>query len=500
MFGSNRLRIGGWRPRVAVIGAGFSGVLAGIELRRLGLNTFKIFEKASAIGGTWRDNRYPGVACDVPSHLYRYSFESNPDWTHRYSDGAQICRYIERTARKYRIDRHVQFNTEIASAAWTGSEWRMETTAGEVIHADVVITAVGRLHHPSMPAIPGLETFAGPVHHSARWDGAFDPRGKRIGLIGTGSSGAQITAALSNAAARLTVFQRTPHWVLRVPNEPMPLSTRLVLRLPFAAKIYYDRLQREFAKNTSAVRTGRRGSLEKLALKHLDRISDPELRRKMTPDYPPGCKRIIASPDFHDAVQRPNVEVVTDAIDHIGAAGVVTAGGRTIELDAIVLATGFKAGAFLRPMRLTGLGGVTLDELWRDIDLNYRSVALPHMPNFFMINGPYSPGGTVPIIAIAEVDARYIMQCVRHIANHRVALAPRVEPSRAWLDDVRARASETVWVTGGCNSWYLGPDGVPIVNPAGLEELSEDLAALDLADYEVISIGDEVAAPTRAAA
>jgi cation diffusion facilitator CzcD-associated flavoprotein CzcO len=470
--------------KVAVIGAGFSGILAGIKLREQGID-FEIFEKASTLGGTWRDNVYPGVACDVPSHLYVYSFAPNPRWSHRYADGSQIWRYLEKTAKKYRIFEKITFDTEIASAEWQGDRWKLTTSAGKLSFAEIVITAVGRLHHPSMPNLKGLDDFRGEICHSARWDTSFDERGKSIGIIGTGSSGVQIIAALSASASRLTIFQRTPHWVLSVPNPATPFLTKMAMRLPFVAKYYYKKLQRDFAKLTAGVGSGEDALIARAARKHLKRVRDPVLRAKVTPDYTPGCKRMVASPNYHEAIQRENVEIVTDAIERIVPEGIRTVTGRTVNLDAIVLATGFQAGAFLRPMKVVGADGVTLDAIWSDLDINYKTVALPHMPNFFMINGPYSPGGTIPIIAIAEIDVKYIMKCVEHIRRNDIAMAPSMDASRNWLNGVRNRASQTVWVTGGCQSWYLGKDGVPIVNPANLEELSEDLRAIELDDFVI---------------
>lgn len=476
-------------PSVAVIGAGISGILVGIKLRERGITDFTIFEKGDGLGGTWRDNVYPGVACDVPSHLYVYSFEHNPDWTHRFAAGADIRRYYERTADKYGVTPHVRLRSEIAAADWQGNHWRLRTTAGEIYRADILISAVGRLHHPSYPDIPGLDSFAGETVHSARWRSDVATEGRRVGVIGTGSSATQIVATLSRTASRLSLFQRTPQWVLAIPNDRLPRWMRWVHRyVPGAAQRYYHKVAEQLAERTSVLNKGDRTDYDKAAQASLDLIKDPDLKRRMTPDYAPGCKRMVRSPDFHEAIQRPNVELVSTPIERVEADGIVTTDGRLHPLDVLVLATGFKVDAFMRPMTMTGADGVTLDEVWADGPLNYRSVTVPGMPNFFMINGPYSPGGSASIVSIAEIDTGYVMQCIDRIAERGVAIMPKLARSRELLEQVRARASKTVWITGGCKSWYLGPDGVPIVNPATLAELADELRTPDFADYEEVPL------------
>ena len=499
MFGAVTRRARRGSPRIAVIGAGISGILVGIKLLEKGLRDFTIFEKGDDIGGTWRDNVYPGVACDVPSHLYVYSFEPNPDWTHRFAAGADIHRYYRKTAEKYGVVPHVRLRTEIAAADWQGDHWLLRTTEGETVAADILISAVGRLHHPSIPEIEGLDSFAGATFHSSRWRRDIDPAGKRVGVIGTGSSATQITATLSRTAQRLSLFQRTPQWVLAIPNDPLPRWMAPIHRyVPFASRLYYRRVAAQLAERTSVLNKGDRTDYDRAARASLDLIRDPELKARLTPDYAPGCKRMVRSPDFHEAIQRPNVELVSDPIDHVEPRGIVTRDGRLHELDVLVLATGFKVDAFMRPMTMTGEGGVSLETVWEDGPLNYRSVAIPQMPNFFLINGPYSPGGSASIVSIAEIDTAYIMQCIDKIVREKVAIAPRLDRSRELLENVRERASKTVWVTGGCNSWYLGKDGVPIVNPATLAELAEELRIPDFADFEVVAATGQ--APDRLAA
>ncbi len=473
-------------PHVLVIGAGISGILTGIKLREHGIDSFTILEKAASLGGTWRDNTYPGVACDDPAHLYVYSFAPNPDWTHRFAGGADILGYYRRTAAKYDINRHIRYGTEVTDLRWKADHWDVTTSTGDRLRADVVICAVGRLHHPSIPDIPGLDTFSGPVFHSAAWRHDVPVEGRRVGVVGTGSSATQITTALSNTAGRLVLFQRTPQWVLTVPNEPIPRWMRTAFKhLPFAGRWYYRHLCRETAKATRILTRGDRSEYNQRAKDSLSSVTDPLLREKLTPDYAPGCKRMVNSPAFYRAVQGPRIELVDGSVDHVEPRGVVDAHGRLHELDVLVLATGFQTQAFLRPMTVTGQDGVTLDTLWRRRFTTYRSVALPSMPNLFVINGPYTPASSGSVVPVLEIDVDYVMQCVDTIRAEGVSLTPRQERSDQWVEEVRSRASKTVWVTGGCHSWYLDKDGVPVNNPATRAEFARDLKAPRYEDFDV---------------
>lgn len=488
MNAQNEPAVAGRIPHVVVIGGGIGGILAGIKLKEKGYS-FTILEKAGALGGTWRDNTYPGVACDDPAHLYVYSFEPNPDWKSVFAAGKDILNYYQRAADKYGITPHVRFHSHVVAAEWRDDHWNLELEDGSRLRADIVVSAVGRLHHPSLPEIPGMETFERPLFHSARWDHGVDVRNKRIGVIGTGSSATQITAAVSKTAARLLLFQRTPQWVLTVPNDPVPAWFRFMLKyVPFVGKWYYRRLKKQVGDAAKALLAGDREAYDARIRACLEEVRDPALRAKLTPSYAPGCKRLCNSPDFYKAIQRPNVELVTEGIERIAPTGIVTSDGKLHELDALVLATGFKTHAFLRPMKLTGKDGVTLDSLWADGFVNYRTVALPHMPNFFMVNGPYSPSSSGSIVPIIEIDMAYIMQCIERIRVDRVALAPSYARSVAWLEGVRKRASKTVWATGGCSSWYLDKQGVPVNYPAARDEFALELDQPNYADFEVFPL------------
>lgn len=465
--------------RFVIIGAGISGVLMGVRLLEQGYRNFTILEKAGEMGGTWRDNVYPGVACDVAAHLYSYSFARNAWWPRRYATGPAIWKYYHSVARKKGVLPYIRYHKEAASALFDGRGWAVTTTDGERFDADVVIAAAGRLCQPVMPDIPGLESFAGAMFHSARWDLSVPLEGKRIGVVGTGSSSTQIVTELAGKAAKLSVFQRTAQWVFPIPNTPNSWWTRLRFWLSRGRwERYYRQLRSETeARAVAATSTPEgRKARDRVVLDALASIRDPELRAKLTPDYEVGCKRLVFSADWYEAVQHPGVDVVTEAIERVVPEGVVTKDGKLHELDVLALATGFNAHAYIRPMQVTGEGGATLDQVWRELPVTYQSIMIPRMPNFLMINGPYSPGGTASVVGIAEEQVDYILKLIGRIAARDVLLTPLEGVSRAWLDGVRAEARKSVWGTGGCQSWYLDETGTPTLDPSTLSELHKRLA------------------------
>lgn len=487
-------------PRVAVIGGGMSGILMGVKLREAGVRDYVIFEKARELGGTWRENTYPGIACDVAAHHYCYSFEPNPDWSRRHPPGAEINAYLKRVAEKYGVLPHVRFNTEVVSAAWDGAAWRLRTACGQEHVAEIVVSAAGVLHHPAYPDIPGLESFKGAMFHTARWDHGVDLAGKRVGIIGTGSTAAQIVPAIVDRVKTLTLFQRTPQWVHPMADKPYTAGEKLWFRrVPVLMKIlyqwYYFMLERGFSRAVVGDKQAHEG-LEKRCRDNLATVRDPVLRAKLTPDYKPGCKRLIFSSEFYPAIQKPNAELVTEGIDRIAPDGVITRDGKLHALDVLVLSTGFKADAFMRPMQMTGAGGVTMEQVWQDGPSAYRAVAVPQMPNFFMLIGPYSPVGNLSLISIAEWQAKYVMACIETIRTRRVAMAPRADVTARRLAEMRAAAANTVWVSG-CKSWYLDKEGVPGLYPWEPSRFYREMRdAPDLADFELAPL----LSPVKAAA
>ena len=474
-----------------VIGAGIAGILTTIRLRERGLTDVTVLEKADSLGGTWRDNVYPGVACDVPAHFYSFSFAPNPGWTHRFATGAQLWEYFAGVADEYGVTPHVRFGVEATDATWYGDHWTVTTDSGDRLDAEIVISCTGRLHHPKQPDIPGIADFSGTVVHSARWDPSIDLDGARLGVIGTGSSATQITAATASRVAHLDLFQRTAQWIFPMENAPIPWWRRLLLRIPAYGRHYYRRLEEEINEIGRAATGDPRAAQERkqTCLDALNSVRDPELRAKLTPAYEVGCKRLVISGTFYDEVQRDTVEVVTADIERVEPQGVRTADGELHPLDVLVLATGFHADAYVRPMTVTGEDGIGLDEVWADVPMNYKSVALPHMPNFFLVNGPFSPGGSASVLSIIETHVAYVMQLVDRAVAAGVALEPDPARSAELLAAIREKASNTVWGTGGCTSWYLDRNGVPLVNPILLDDLRADMARPDFADFHEVPAG-----------
>ncbi len=476
------------KPRVVIIGAGMTGILMTIKLREAGITDIRILEKASKLGGTWRENTYPGVACDIPSHMYTYSFEPNPDWSKQFADGAQIQQYFERVARKYGVSNSVQFNEAAVSSVYKHGKWTVVTSKHNTYEADFVVNCTGILHHPSLPDIPGIDSFEGAMFHTARWDHDVELRGKRVGIIGTGSTAAQIIPEVARVAAKLTVFQRTPQWLLPLPNRTLSERTRKRLRAN------PNRLRRRVARHewmlqnllTKAV-TGHKlqnaafSAICKLYLRF--GIKDPLLRAKLTPDYKVGCKRIIISTTLYPALQRSNVELVDSGIAAITPSGIRGQDGVEHDLDVIVLATGFNPTAYMRPMDMRGKNGLSIDAAWQHKVQTYRSLFMPGFPNNFLMLGPNTPIGNYSVIAMSEVQSDYIIKVMRRWQRGEFDEIDVKPAAVAWFADyMKAGMGKTVWV-GGCNSWYLDPDGDPILWPYTWQQWEKEMRDPDMADF-----------------
>jgi cation diffusion facilitator CzcD-associated flavoprotein CzcO len=485
--------------RVVVIGAGMAGVLAGIKLKQEGLYDFVIYEKADRIGGTWRENTYPGLTCDVPSHHYTYSFERNPDWTRHFPPGAEIQTYFEDTTEKYGIYEHIRFNTEISKANFVNGQWLLEMKDGSAEQADIVIAATGVLHHPSYPNIAGTETFQGALFHSARWDHSVDLDDKRIGVIGNGSTGVQIISALAGRASKLQHFQRTAQWIMPTENGYFSEEERKTFRedpAALAAAMDVETYNQNVELYTQGI-TGQNPELAQVFAKpcreNLDQsIRDPELKEKLLPDHEPMCKRLIFSADYYEAIQHPKVELVTDDIKEIEAAGIRTSDGVLHELDVIVFATGFKADQFMRPMEVKGLDNTDLNACWETRPSAYLAISIPDFPNFFMLNGPNGPIGNFSLIDIAELQWGYISQLMNELRENR---CEGICASHQALDDFdTARieaAKKTIWYTGGCNSWYLDAEGIPASWPWNYLRFVDEMAAPNFAHYDQLNFNDQ---------
>ena len=445
-----------------------SGLCVAIALLRNGITDVTIYEKADEVGGTWRENTYPGLFCDIPSRVYQYTFATNPDWTRMFSPGSEIQAYFRGIADRFGLRERIRFGTEIASARYENGRWVVRTDAGTESTVDFLISATGVLHHPRMPSIAGLDDFGGTVFHSARWDHSVALPGRRIAIIGTGSTGAQLVCGLVDVASKVLLFQRTAQWVLKLPNPRYSRFTSATRRrapwLDLLAYRAYSAAYDLFA--VGLTKPGlRRKIMAALCRASLWEVRDPELREALTPDYTPMCKRLVMSSGFYRAMQRDDVELVTAGIDHVEALGIVTVDGVLHEADVIVLATGFDTHAFFRPMQLTGRDGIAADEVWRDGPRAYQTVAMPGFPNFFMMLGPHSPVGNLALTAVAESQADHIVGWIRRWRRQEFdTVEPTSSATESFNSELRAAMPNTVWTTG-CNSWYLGKDGLPEVWP-----------------------------------
>lgn len=477
--------------RFVIVGAGMAGVLSAIKLREAGYTDITVYEKADRLGGTWRENTYPGIACDVPSHLYTYTFAPNPEWSHAFPPGQEVLAYFESVARRHGVDAFIRYGREVRRLEHDGSRWFLEISTGERDEADVVIAATGVLHHPRYPDIDGLDKFGGSVFHSSRWDHSAPLAGARVGVIGTGSSAVQIVGAVTDVVGELHLFQRTPQWILPVQNPPVDDAVRDRYRAdPSAltqlrAELNINFIQ-SFANAVVDADSPALKNLEELARANLnDSVTDPVLRERLQPDYRAGCKRLIISPNFYDAIQRPNAHLVTERISRVEADGVRTADGALHSLDTLVLATGFRVDRFLRPMEVVGPKGVRLDDVWRRRPFAYLSVSVPDFPNLFMLNGPNGPVGNFSLIDVAEAQFSYVMQLIDLLraGECRQINASHQATTRFEAERVKA-AQKTVWVTG-CRSWYLDDLGVPVAWPWSFTRFGEAMRHPVLDDYEL---------------
>lgn len=467
-----------------------SGILAGVKLQEAGL-AFTIYEKADKVGGTWRENTYPGIACDVPSHIYSYSFELNPDWSQFTAPGGEVQQYFEKVADKYGLGPHIRFGDAVTGSAWSDSDrtWTVTTASGHTNTVDFLIGATGILHHPKRPDIEGADTFEGDLWHSAQWNHDVAVEGKKVALIGTGSSGVQITGALAGVASELHVFQRTAQWVVPVEQIEYTDDEKEAFRtdadlLANTHRELSDAFNDGFATGILDADSQWVSDLEMRANESLDTIADSELKAKLTPNYRAGCKRLVVSHNWYDAIQHPDVNLVTDNIQAIEPAGVRTTDGVLHEVDIIVLATGFHVDAFMRPMDISGRNGLMLDDVWSERPTAYLAVTIPDFPNFFMLNGPNSPVGNFSLIQTAEMQMSYLMQLVQLVRSGQMGFVNVTEGAAEAFDAERVEAAKnTVWATG-CMSWYLDDRGIPFAWPFPFSRFRDEMNEPKLGAYE----------------
>ncbi|HIG02680.1 MAG TPA: NAD(P)/FAD-dependent oxidoreductase [Myxococcales bacterium] len=478
-------------PRVVVIGAGMSGILSAIKLQQAGFDQFVVYEKANRLGGTWRENTYAGIACDVPSHFYSYSFALNPEWTQRFSPGQEIQSYFEEIAQRFGVDARIEYGKQVKSCVFREDRWRIEIDDGSKDEADFIIAATGVLHHPSIPDFPGRDSFAGPAFHSARWDPNVSLADKRVGIIGTGSSAIQMVSALADKVPALTLFQRTPQWVAPAENPPYTEEEKAHFRAnPEAMETIREEFARTMTDAFANVLVDADSPMLKLihdnCVANLENsVTDPELREKLRPDYRAACKRLIMSPNFYEAIQHPNAQLVTEGIEGIEPGGVQTIDGRLHELDVLIFATGFQVDSFVRPMEVRGRTGTLLDAVWKDGPSAYMAISVPDFPNFFLLNGPNSPVGNFSLIDVAERQFDYVMQLLEMVRSGQCTGLSASGQAMDEFDRLRKKAARnTIW-NSGCKSWYLDGDGLPTAWPWTYDKFREEMSNPRLEDYEI---------------
>ncbi|MDX2234527.1 MAG: NAD(P)/FAD-dependent oxidoreductase [Hyphomonadaceae bacterium] len=452
--------------RAVIIGAGLGGLCAAIKLRAAGVDDLVILEKNPGVGGTWWENTYPGCACDVPVALYSFSFAQRAEWSRVYAQQPEILAYAQTLVEDFALAPHLRFGVTVTAAAWdeAARTWTVETAAGEAFTADIVVGALGQLNRPLYPDIDGRDSFRGTAMHSARWDTAFDPSGKRVAVIGSAASAAQLVPELAKTAQRLLVFQRTPNWLLPRNDRAITETEKDFLRHAPALRTL-RRQQVYWAADTVFWRLFKsspwaRDFYAKAALKHLEaQVADPALRAALTPDYPIGCKRVIFSDDYYPALQRPNARLVTDRIRRIVHDGVVTGDGALHEVDAIVHATGFDATHFADAVAVTGVRGQTLKDAWAQGPEAYLGLLVAGFPNFFLVYGPNTNLGHNSILFMIERQAEYIAACVGAMRKgnaRRIDVRP--EAQTRFNRELQTRLRTTAWAAG-CTSWYKTEGG-----------------------------------------
>jgi cation diffusion facilitator CzcD-associated flavoprotein CzcO len=465
-------------PRIAILGTGISGLCMAARLAQAGISSFTLFEKGQGVGGTWRDNGYPGCACDVPSHLYSFSFLPRPEWSRHYAEQSEILAYLERCADTFGIRDRIVYGCEIVSALFDDDAlvWRLEARDGRVFSADVVVTGLGQLNRPAIPRLEGLASFAGRSFHSARWDHSHDLSGRQVAVVGTGASAVQFVPKIAPLVERLTVYQRSPAWILPRNDAPYSETTKgLFRKMPalqrlHRASIYWGNEVRFLALE------GRTKSvfgplMQHIAKRHLeDQITDPALRAKLLPTYPLGCKRVLISDEYYPALARPNVEVVTTPIRAVTPHGIVTGDGQERPADTLVFGTGFQSLDFLAPLEIAGAGGRRLGEAWKDGAEAYLGMTVAGFPNLFVLYGPNTNLGHNSVVFMVECQVDYIVQCLRRLgernAGGSAAMDVRRDVMEAYNRDVQTRMHSTVW-EAGCDSWYKTASGKVINNWPG---------------------------------
>ncbi|HWC80082.1 MAG TPA: NAD(P)/FAD-dependent oxidoreductase [Pseudonocardiaceae bacterium] len=480
--------------RVAVVGTGFSGLGMGIQLKKAGIHDFVILEKADDVGGTWRDNSYPGCACDIQSHMYSFSFEQNPDWSRSFPTQPEIWDYLRQVTDRYGLRRHIRFGVELAGARWDADErrWHIRSTKGEELTAQFLVSGMGALHLPNVPKLPGLDSFAGPTFHSATWDHSVDLRGKRVAVVGTGASAIQFVPRIAPDVAELHLFQRTPPWVMPKPDHPMPVWTRTLFKLfPAAQRLYRNALY--WMLEARAIGFNGHPKLlqaaEKIAKRHIGKqIDDPALRDKLIPDYRMGCKRVLVSNDYYPALNRDNVDVVTEGVAEVREHSVVASDGTEYPVDAIIFGTGFHVTDAWDGIEVIGQEGRNLAKEWATEGMRtHLGINVAGFPNLFFLLGPNTGLGHNSVVFMIESQIRYVAQAIGLTGNAGAeAVAVKPEVQERFNEEMQRKLVRGVWTQGGCTSWYLDAKGVNrTIWPGFTWRYWLDTRTLDPADFEL---------------
>ncbi|MGQ5656084.1 flavin-containing monooxygenase [Streptomyces sp. EKR5.2] len=448
---------------VVIVGAGFSGLGVAALLDKAGIRSFRILEAADDLGGTWRDNTYPGCGCDIPSPLYSYSFDQNPDWSRLFAGQPEILDYLRVVARRRGLIDRTRFGQEVREARWVEADarWEVVTSAGECHRSRFLISAVGPLHHPASPDLPGIETFGGPAFHSAAWAHEVDLTGKRVAVIGTGASAIQFVPAIVDKVSSLTVFQRTPPWIVPKADRPFDMRHRFLARWfpPYRwwvrERLFWIHERRAVGFVTNPEAMARTGALARRLIEK--QVADPELRATVTPDYTIGCKRLLISSDWYSALSRPHVHVRRGGVKEIRSGVVVGEDGAKVDADVLIYGTGFDAQHTIR-FDITGCGGLTLADAWHNGNQAYLGTTVAGFPNMFLMVGPNTGLGHNSQIFMIEAQARYIVGILRGLRRRAAdSVEVRPEVQQAFNDWMNGRMAGTVWQSGGCRSWYQDP-------------------------------------------
>ncbi|MFB7894364.1 flavin-containing monooxygenase [Microbacterium sp. NPDC056044] len=476
------------RVEVAIVGAGFAGIGVASALRRAGRDDFVVLERGASVGGTWRDNTYPGIACDVPSHLYGFAAHPNPAWSGTYAKGAEIHAYLEQVVDTEGLRDRLRLRTAMAGAEWDAATalWRI-STPGEVIVADVLVLACGRLTEPVIPSVQGIEGFPGPMFHSARWDHSAELAGARIGVVGTGASAVQIVPELARTAAHVTLFQRTPAWIVPRGGDAYSDADRArFAATPQAlealrADLYAEGEARFASRSGDSAAAAEAEAVARAHLEH--QVADPALRAALTPDYAFGCKRVLLSDDFYPAVASDAVTLVPEALVEVDGSTLVASDGSRHEVDAVVFATGFASTRQPYAELVRGEGGATLAEHWAGGMTAFASTVVAGFPNLFVLNGPNASLGHSSSVLMIEEQAGYVARVLEHRGGRALRVDPEAE--RAYTDEIAAAAASTRWMTGGCRNWYVDERSgrLALLWPGTVDAFRERLARADGSEF-----------------